>query len=102
MNESDLDRLLSVPLDDVADAGFSAKLAARIEKRNWWRERVTLFAPVAAAAAIVPFLPLREFTDTALRVSPLLADSSALALAGAVLALTISLEQRFRDAQSAL
>lgn len=102
MNDDDLDALLSTPLDDVADAGFSARVGARIEKQAWWRERLALFAPVAAAAAIVPFLPLREFTDAALRVSPLLADSSALAFAAAALALTISLDQRFRDSQTAL
>lgn len=97
MTEDDLDTMLSAPLEEVADAGFSARVAARIERRAWWRERVTLYAPIAAAAAAVPFLPLREVTDTALRLSPEFANSGALALAAAALVLTLTAERGLRE-----
>ncbi|HWA90393.1 MAG TPA: hypothetical protein VG889_10180 [Rhizomicrobium sp.] len=97
MTDDDLDRLLSAPLDTVADNGFSSQVVARAEKGEWWRERIALFAPVAAAAAIAPFLPLRELTEAALRISPLLANSSAIAAAAAALALTLTLERRFNE-----
>ena len=101
IEDHDLDALLASPLAEIADDGFSARLAARIATRAWWRERLALFAPVAAVAAVAPFLPLDEFTATALRLTPMLANSAALAIAVAALALTLAFE-RFREAQTAL
>ncbi len=98
MNDGDLDLLLSQPLDAVADDGFSARVAAKVERTGWWRERAMLFAPVAAAAAIVPFLPGDELTAVALKLTPLFAESGAVAFAFAMLALTLTFERRMREA----
>lgn len=94
----DLDILLARPLATVADDGFSTRVTAKIERAVWWRERVALFAPVAAAAAVVPFLPGEELTAVALKLTPLFAQSGAIAFAGAVLALTLTFERRLSDA----
>jgi len=92
-----LDALLAQPLEDVADNGFSMRVAAKIECAAWWREGMMLFAPVAAVAAGLSFLPGEQIATVALKLSPILAESGAIAFAAAVLALTITLEQRLRD-----
>jgi hypothetical protein len=92
-----LDALLAQPLEGVADNGFSMRVAAKIEHAAWWREGMMLFAPVAAVAAGLFFLPGDEITAVALNLSPIVAESGAIAFAAAVLALTITLEQRLRD-----
>lgn len=102
MNESDLDALLSAPLRDVADAGFSTRVALAVARRESWRERLATYAPIAAIAAVVPFLPGAQIADAASRLTPLIANSVALSIAAAALILTISFEQRLREWQSAL
>lgn len=102
MTEADLDTLLCEPLPAMADDGFSAKVVNRLERAAWWRERLTLFAPVAAIAAVVPFLPGEELTHAAMRLSPEIANSGAIAFAVGLIVLTLSLEKRFRETQSAL
>ena len=97
MNDDDLDTMLRAPLGEVADAGFSSRVLARVTARTAWRERLTMYAPVAAAAAVLPFLPGAQFAHAALRLTPLIADSGAVAIAAAELALTLSLDQRFRE-----
>jgi len=94
----DLDILLAEPLPEVADDGFSARVVSKIERAAWWRERVTLFAPVAAVAAVLPFLPGDELTQVALKLTPIFAESGAVALAAAALALTLTLERRLSEA----
>jgi hypothetical protein len=102
MNDDDLDTLLSAPLPDVADAGFSARVASRVAARQSWWERLTLYGPIAAAAAVVPFLPGVQLGEAVSHITPLLANSAALSIAAAALILTISFEQRLREWQSAL
>jgi len=99
---NDLDTLLSAPLPDVADNGFSQRVADKIEERALWSERLTWGIPALAAAALAPFLPLQEITGTVVHLGPVLAGSTALSLAVAAIILTLSLEQRFRESQSAL
>jgi hypothetical protein len=102
IDDGDLDTLLSAPLADVADTGFSHRVAARAEANSvWhekWRERLTLFGPIAAVTAIVPFLPVAEFTNAAVRLTPTLASSAPIAFAVGILALTLSLDARLREA----
>src|ERR1700744_4744990 len=98
----DLDTLLSAPLPDIADNGFSLHVAGKIEARELWRDRLTWGLPALAACAIAPFIPLREMTSTAVHLGPALAGSTAISLAVGVMILTLSLEQRFRESQSAL
>jgi hypothetical protein len=102
MNDDALDALLSRPLAEVADDGFSARVAlaasAEEKRRAWW----AWAAPALAACAVAPFLPLKEFGDTVMQMTPALANSGAVALAAAALVLTFALEQHFRALRSAL
>ncbi|GEM_PF-1986846 len=102
MNDGDLDALLSTPLGDVADAGFSKRVALAVAQREGWRERLTTYAPIAATAAVVPFLPGAQIAEAASHLTPLIANSVALSIAAAALILTISFEQRLREWQFAL
>ena len=99
---NDLDTLLSAPLPDLPDNGFSLHVVNKIEVRETWRERLTWGLPALAACAVAPFVPLRELTGTVVHLGPALAGSGALSLAAGVIILTLSLEQRFRESQSAL
>ncbi|HTT96539.1 MAG TPA: hypothetical protein VMF58_00700 [Rhizomicrobium sp.] len=98
----DLDILLSAPLPDVADHGFSMRVVEKIEAREVWNERLTWGLPALVACLAAPFLPLREFAGTVVHLGPALAGSTALSLAAGAIILTLSLEQRFRESQSAL
>ncbi|HVU21139.1 MAG TPA: hypothetical protein VHE09_10435 [Rhizomicrobium sp.] len=98
----DLDTLLSASLSDVADNGFSLRVMEKIDARELWRERLTWGLPALAACALAPFVPLREFAVAVVHIGPALAGSTALSLAAAAIILTLSLEQRFRESQSAL
>src|ERR1700729_3315202 len=100
MNDADLDTLLSTPLRDVADAGFSTRVVLAVARRESWRERLTTYAPIAAIAVVVPFLPGAQIADAASHLTPLIANSVALSIAAAALILTISFEQRLREWQS--
>jgi hypothetical protein len=97
MNDEALDALLSAPLDDVADDGFSARVAlaasAEEKRRAWW----AWAAPALAACAVAPLLPLKEFSDTVMQIAPALASTGAVSLAAAILILTFSLDQRLRS-----
>ncbi len=98
MNDDDLDAMLSAPLGEVADGGFSSRVLSRVTAYTAWRERLTMYALVVAAAAVVPFLPGAQFAHAAMHLTPLIADSSAIAIAAAALVLTLSFDQRFREA----
>jgi hypothetical protein len=102
MNDDGLDVLLSTPLSDVADAGFCARVTTKIATRQSWLDRVTLYTPIVAVAAVVPFLPGAKLGEAAAHITPLIANSAGLSIAAGVLVLTILFEQRLRDGQSAL
>lgn len=102
IEDRNLDTMLSAPLADVADDGFSAHVVRRIEQKELWSERLVWGLPTLAACALAPFLPVQEFGGTIMRLGPAIAGSAALSIAAAALVLTISFEQRFRDWQSAL
>lgn len=99
---NDLDTILATPLPDVADSGFSMRVVDKIEARELWSERLTWGLPALAACAVAPFLPLQELTSTAVHLGPALAGSTGLSVAAAAIILTLSLEKRFRESQSAL
>jgi hypothetical protein len=102
IDDRNLDAMLSAPLPEVADEGFTAHIMTHIERDEVWSERFVWGIPALAACALAPFLPIQEFTHTLLHLGPTIASSAALSLAAAALVLTISLEQRFRDGQTAL
>jgi hypothetical protein len=56
-----------------------------------------MLVPVLALCALVPFLPLEEFTHAIVRVTPVIANSGAISLALAVLILTFMIDQRLRE-----
>lgn len=99
---NDLDTLLSAPLPAIPDNGFSLRVMEKVDARELWRERLTWGLPALAACALAPFVPLRELTGTVVHLGPALAGSTALSLAAGIIILTLSLEQRFRESQSAL
>jgi hypothetical protein len=102
MMTNDLDTLLSASLPDVADNGFSVRVMDKIGVRETWRERITWGLPALAACAAAPFLPLREMTGTVVHLGPALAGSTAVSIAAGIIILTLLLEQRFRESESAL
>jgi len=97
IDDRNLDDLLSAPLDQVPDHGFSARLMDRIGRRASRIDTAVFWAPLAAAAIAIPFVPIHDLTDAVLRLSPGIAGSGAVALAAAVLALTLSLDNALRD-----
>ena len=99
MDDRNLDAMLSAPLADVVDEGFSARISYRIEQRELWSERFAWGIPALAACLLAPFLPVQEFGDTILLLGPSVAGSAALSVAAAALVLTISFEQRYREWQ---
>ena len=100
IDDGKLDTMLSTPLEDVADEGFSAHVMHHIERDDAWRERLVLGIPALAACALAPFLPVEEITHTFLRLGPAIASSAAFSIAAAALVLTISFEQRYREWQA--
>ena len=97
MDDGHLDALLAVPLDDVADNGFSSRITARVIKSQERRAWFTMLIAMIALCALVPFLPLEEFTHAMVRVTPVIANSAAISLALAALILTFMLDQRLRE-----
>lgn len=97
MDDSNLDASLTAPLDDVADNGFSSRVTARVLQTQEQRAWLTMLVPMLALCALVPFLPLEEFTHAMMRVTPVIANSGAISLALAVLILTFMLDQRLRE-----
>jgi hypothetical protein len=97
MDDENLDSLLTAPLTDVADNGFSSRVTARVIKTQERRAWFTMLVPILALCALVPFLPLEEFTHAVVRVTPVIANSAAISLALAVLILTFMVDQRLRE-----
>lgn len=97
MTDDELDTLLATPLANAADEGFSAHVLARVQQVQKRREWLTMLGPLLALVALVPFLPLDEFTHAILRVTPVIANSAAISLALGVLILTFTLDLRLRE-----
>jgi hypothetical protein len=57
---NDLDELLSRPLADVADDGFSHSVMTRILAEQRRRDAIAWMAAAACALLVLPFLPLHE------------------------------------------
>jgi hypothetical protein len=97
MTDDDLDTLLAAPLPDVADDGFSARAMARMRQEQMRWDLVMMLGPALALLALVPFLPLEEFTRAILGVTPVIANSAAISLALGLLILTFTVDQRLRE-----
>lgn len=100
IDDHNLDAMLSAPLREVPDNGFALGIAHAIEIRQTWRERLAWGGATLATAAFVPFVPVSEIGGTLMRLGPAVGNSAALSLALALLVLTISFEQRYREWQA--
>jgi len=92
-----LDDLLSAPLLDVADDGFSARVMSRVGQERRREEWITYTAIGVAALPALLFLPLPAIAAEVSRLAPLLASAAPLAGAAALLALTLSFEKLIQD-----
>jgi hypothetical protein len=89
MNDNQLDDLLNAPLTAVADNGFSARVTARARRERLKEQVPSLVAVLICAAAVLPFVPLRQITAA---IAPLLTGMPA-SLAIAALVLTFTAER---------
>jgi hypothetical protein len=97
MTDDDLDRLLAAPVPGISDDGFSARVTTRVRRTRGQKEWLLMLSPVLALLALVPFLPLGEFTGAILSATPVIANSAAISLALGLLILTFTIDQRLRE-----
>lgn len=86
-----LDDLLSAPLAEPGDAGFSAKVIARVlanEERALWWEWAGYAIAAAALLAVIPFAAIGEFVQ---RETPAIVNSAPMMMVAAVLVLAAAL-----------
>jgi hypothetical protein len=90
---SELDELLSQPLPDVEDSGFSSRVAARLHaerRRRWW----TAAAAVAACLVLaVLLLPLKAIGAGLGATLPQIAGNWAVNLAMGLIVLSFLAER---------
>lgn len=75
-----LDTLLSRPLDEVADAGFSASVVARVTALRIRRARIEAAVLLCALAALLAVLPFTSLGRALEKMGTALANSSTMAL----------------------
>jgi len=81
----DLERLLSRPLDEPADAGFSARVLVRAHEMDTRRIYLETTAMIAAGACVVALLPFTDAGRLIAHAAASLAVSGPLALGITVL-----------------
>ncbi len=90
---SELDELLSQPLPDVADGGFSARVALRlhvVRRQRWW---TTMAAVAACLVLAMMLLPIKTIGAELGVTLPQIAGSWAVNFAMAVIVLSFLLER---------
>ena len=92
MNNETLDRLLSQPLANVEDHGFSARVIAQVAAVEKRHAVIDAALAVLGLGLLLPFLPLQQLGDAFARITPALANSTELGIAIAALILSLSLE----------
>ncbi|HEX3673415.1 MAG TPA: hypothetical protein VHU87_04010 [Rhizomicrobium sp.] len=92
----DVDALLSQPLPSVADAGFSARTLARIDR--WAFHNWLIDAAAVTVCAVMGFLlvPVPALGDLVARLTPQLAASAPVGLALGAILLTLCFERLLR------
>lgn len=93
MNE--IDELLSRPLPDVPDDGFSARVLARVrteQRRGWWRVAAVAAACVLLSVLLLPLDAIGREVGAAL---PYVADSWPVRLAAALTVISLLIERQF-------
>jgi hypothetical protein len=92
MND-DLNTLLSAPLPDIPDNGFSRRVMVRIERVRRRDAAVSVAAIGLAALAAVPFLPLEGIFKSLVPATIILMHQPGLYLAAAAIALSLMAEK---------
>ena len=92
-----LDDLLSAPLPDVSDDGFSTRLMERIAGARRWEEWLTYAVIGLAAIPLLFVIPVPHLSAEISRLLPSLASAEPLAIAVALLLLTFSCETLIRE-----
>jgi hypothetical protein len=83
-----IDDLLSAPLPEVEDAGFSRRVTAHVARRQQWQMAFEIFAFAAATAIFIALVPLDAFARAIETVTFNLGSSLAVAIAIAALVLS--------------
>jgi hypothetical protein len=94
-----LDEMLSQPLPEVPDNGFSDRVIARVkaEERRKWIE-ITLISVIAAAVACL-LLPIRAIVGDFAAGVILMGSSPSFAIAAVVLAATFLVDRLWNERQ---
>lgn len=92
----ELDDLLSKSLPAISDDGFSARVMARIGRREWLRSILSTAALLLCALALLLLVPVSGLDQTLARLAPAIAASLPLSIAAGAIALSLSLEQLVR------
>lgn len=94
-----LDEMLSQPLPDVPDDGFSARVMARVEKEERYKLVQIILISVVAAALASLLLPIRAMVGDLAAGVILMGSSPAFGIAAAVLALTFLIDRLWSERQ---
>jgi len=78
--ETDLDALLSAPLEPIADNGFVAKVLARLEKKKRTRDIVLGAAFLVASVDLVVAFPVSAFMVADVLANPAVAAVALIAV----------------------
>lgn len=98
-DDMNLDELLSQPLPEVADNGFSDRVVVRVKAEERRYFYVIAIACVVAATALCVLVPMHDIT-AAIGVTVYdLGTSAMLAWAGAALVLTYLVDRLLADRQ---
>ena len=92
-----LDEMLSQPLPDVPDNGFSARVMARVEQQERYKlVQIILISGVAAALASL-LLPIRAMVGDFAAGLIVMSNSASFAIAAAVIALTFLIDRLWSE-----
>jgi hypothetical protein len=92
-----LDDLLSAPLPALPDAGFSARVLARIARREWLASLFRSAVFLAGGLGVLLLIPASAIERAMAVLSSGPAASLPFALAAAAIVLTLTLEQFVRQ-----
>lgn len=92
-----LDEMLSQPLPDVPDNGFSVRVIARVRQAERRRAAVIAFVSITVTTILCLLLPLHHITGEIAVAMVQIGTSPLVALAGALLVLTFFIDRLFSD-----
>jgi hypothetical protein len=92
-----LDEMLSQPLPDVPDNGFSARVMARVEQQERYKLVQIILISVVAAALASLLLPIRAMVGDFAAGLIVMSNSASFAIAAAVIALTFLIDRLWSE-----